>query len=57
MTRCTERHAGRRNLKSARGAALVTVLMMLMIFSALGTAMTTSGQTEMMVARNIVSAA
>ena len=44
-------------MRSARGAAVVTVLMMLMILSALGTAMTTSGQTELMVARNTVSAA
>ena len=57
MTHCTERHNGGGRLESARGAALVTVLMMLMILSALGTAMTTSGQTEMMVARNAVSAA
>ena len=57
MTHCTERHAGGGRLESAQGAALVTVLMMLMILSALGTAMTTSGQTEMMVARNAVSAA
>ncbi len=57
MTHCTERHTGGGRLESARGAALVTVLMMLMILSALGTAMTTSGQTEMMVARNTVSAA
>ena len=57
MTHCTERHIGGGRLESARGAALVTVLMMLMILSALGTAMTTSGQTEMMVARNTVTAA
>ena len=54
MTSQTERHIGHRRLRSARGAALVTVLM---ILSALGTAMTTSGQTELMVARNAVSAA
>ena len=57
MTRWTGRNSGGGRLESARGAALVTVLMMLMILSALGTAMTTSGQTEMMVARNAVSAA
>ena len=57
MTHCTERHTGGGRLESARGAALVTVLMMLMILSALGTAMTTSGQTEMMVAHNTVTAA
>ena len=50
---CTGQERG----QSARGAALITVLMMLMILSALGTAMTTSAQTELMIARNTVSAA
>lgn len=51
-----DERAGER-LRSARGMALLGVLLLLLILSALGAAMTISGQTEIMVARNTVSAA
>ena len=44
-------------LRSARGAALPVIMMLLMILSALAAAMTISGQSELMVARNTVSSA
>ena len=43
--------------RSSRGMALLSVLLVLMILSGLAAAMTTSGQTELLVARNTVSSA
>ena len=51
-----DERAGAR-LRSARGAALMGVMMLLAVLSALAAAMTVSGQAEIMVARNTVSAA
>ena len=44
-------------VRSSRGMALLTVMFLLMILSGIAAAMTTSAQTEMMVARNAVSSA
>ena len=48
---------GRSRARSSRGVALVSTLLILMILSALGAAMTIGSQTEMMLARNVVSSA
>ena len=44
-------------IRSSRGMALVSVLFLLMILSALAAATTTNAQIEMMVVRNTVSSA
>ena len=56
MTRPQSQQTGR-SLASSRGMALVIVMFLLMILSGLGAAMITSSQTELMVARNVVSSA
>ena len=48
---------GRSRARSSRGVALVSTLLILMILSALGAAMTIGSQTEIMLARNVVSSA
>ena len=50
-------HTGRSPARSSRGMALVIAMFLLMILSGLGAAMITSSQTELMVARNVVSSA
>ena len=47
----------RSRARSSRGMALVSTMFLLMILSGIAAAMVTSGQTEMMVARNSVSSA
>ena len=50
-------HTGRSPARSSRGMALVIAMFLLMILWGLGAAMITSSQTELMVARNVVSSA
>ena len=57
MTMPPSQHTGRSPARSSRGMALVIVMFLLMILSGLAAGMITSGQTEIMVARNAVSSA
>ena len=57
MTMPQSQQTGRSRARSSRGVALVSVLLILIILSGLGAAMSVNSQTEIMLARNVVSSA